>query len=155
MSRSADIIFTTENDNIKVPGFRRRVITNWIREVAELKGKRIGEITYVFCDDHFIRRLNKKSLNHDYETDILTFDNCVDDLLFADIVISLETIDSNATIFGEPSYRELLRVMIHGVLHLCGYRDATEEEQQTMRQEEDAALALLPEKYEEIWTKRS
>ncbi|WP_052110398.1 rRNA maturation RNase YbeY [Porphyromonas sp. COT-108 OH1349] len=155
MSRSADIIFTTENDNIKVPGFRRRVITNWIREVAELKGKRIGEITYVFCDDRFIRRLNKKSLNHDYETDILTFDNCVDDLLFADIVISLETIDSNATIFGEPSYRELLRVMIHGVLHLCGYRDATEEEQETMRQEEDAALALLPEKYEEIWTKRS
>ncbi|MDO4789374.1 MAG: rRNA maturation RNase YbeY [Porphyromonas sp.] len=155
MSRSADIIFTTENDGIKVPGFRRRVITNWIREIADLKGKRLGEITYIFCDDRFIRRLNKKSLNHDYETDILTFDNCVDDLLFADIVISIDTVRSNAEIYGEPYFRELLRVMIHGVLHLCGYDDLTEEEQGAMRREEDAALALLPDEYEQIWTKQS
>lgn len=148
---TADIIFTTESDAVSVPSFKRRVVSEWIRQVAEKYDRQVGEITYVFCDDAFIKRLNKKELNHNYATDILTFDSCVGDLLFADIVISLDTVRDNAKTYEQTLQRECLRVMIHGVLHLCGQDDHSDDEKEQMRRAEDECLAMLPEDMSSVW----
>lgn len=148
---TAGVIYTAESDAVRVPMFKRKEITQWVHDVADLYDRSVGEITYIFCDDSFIKRLNKKELNHDYATDILTFDNCVGDLLFADIVISVDTVKENALEYKQEPERELFRVMIHGVLHLCGLTDGTPEEQAEMRQAEDEALAMLPENLMDLW----
>lgn len=141
------------SEGVKVPHFRRREVNAWIRDVAEEYGYEIGEITYQFCNDERILQINKQYLNHDYYTDIITFDQSRDGFLFADIVISLETVRDNANEYGELFERELLRVIIHGILHLCGVNDKSEEEAQEMRAAEDNALAMLPSDISLMWRK--
>lgn len=140
-------------EGVTIPAFRRREVNAWIKDVAEEYGYEVGDITYQFCDNERILEINQKYLNHDYYTDIITFDHTRDGLLFADIVISVEMVTSNAEEYGEPFRREFLRVLIHGVLHLCGVDDQTEEQAKEMRQAEENALAMLPANLSEVWRK--
>ena len=140
-------------EGVTIPAFRRREVNAWIKDVAEEYGYEVGDITYQFCHNERILEINQKYLNHDYYTDIITFDQTRDGLLFADIVISVEMVTSNAEEYGEPFRREFLRVLIHGVLHLCGVDDQTEEQAKEMRQAEENALAMLPADLSEVWRK--
>ena len=131
-----------QNDDIKFPPIKRRDTTNWIKEVAAQYGKQVGDISYIFCSDNKILEINKAYLNHDYYTDIITFDYSEEGIISGDIFISLDTIKSNAEQF-ETSYNdELSRVIIHGILHLCGINDKTPSEEKAMREAEDKALFI-------------
>ena len=126
-----------------MPNIKRRATTAWIKAVAATYGKRVGEIGYLFVDDEHILDVNKQYLGHDYYTDIITFDYCEGDVLNGDLVISLDTVRSNAELFGKPYEEELHRVIIHGVLHLCGLNDKGPGERELMEDAENRALALL------------
>lgn len=142
-----DMAINYYSEGVSVPAFRRRELTAWIKEVAAKYGMRCGEISYIFCNDDKILEVNKEYLQHDYYTDIITFDYTEGDTISGDIFISLDTVASNADKFGQPYSRELLRVVIHGILHLCGINDKGEGERAIMEQAENAALALaVPEK---------
>lgn len=142
------------SEGVEVPPFRRRVVNEWIATVAESYGYEVGEITFQFCNDERILEVNNKYLGHNYYTDVITFVQEVEErFLFADIIISLDTVRSNAEQYGEGFERELLRVLIHGVLHLCGCDDQSEEQQQAMRAAEEKALSLLPRNLAEVWRK--
>ncbi len=136
-------MITYNCENIKMPAIRRRDTSAWIRRVAATYGKRVGEVGYLFCDDEHILQVNREYLQHDYYTDIITFDYCEDDTLNGDLVISLDTIRTNAEKFGRPYDEELHRVIIHGILHLCGINDKGPGEREQMEAAENRALALL------------
>ena len=136
-------MITYNSENVKMPALRRRDTSAWIRRVADTYGKRIGEVGYLFCDDEKILEVNREFLQHDYYTDIITFDYCEDDVLNGDIVISLDTVRSNAKQLGKPYEEELHRVIIHGILHLCGQNDKGLGEREQMEAAENRALALL------------
>ena len=127
-----------------MPHIKKRDTTAWIRRVADSYGKRVGEVGYLFVDDEKILEVNKEYLGHDYYTDIITFDYCEDDMLNGDIVISVDTVRSNAEMLGKDYDDELHRVIIHGILHLCGIDDKGSGQRQLMEAAEDRALALLP-----------
>lgn len=129
--------------NVKIPSLPRRSISSWVRRVATSYGKRTGDIAYVFCDDEKILEVNRQYLGHDYYTDIITFDYCEGDVIHGDLFISLDTVRSNAELFGKEFNQELLRVMIHGVLHLCGVNDKGPGEREIMAAAEDLALSRL------------
>ena len=126
-----------------MPNIKRRATTAWIKAIAATYGKRVGEIGYLFVDDEHILDVNNQYLGHDYYTDIITFDYCEGDVLNGDLVISLDTVRSNAELFGKPYEEELHRVIIHGVLHLCGLNDKGPGERELMEDAENRALALL------------
>lgn len=136
-------MITYNCENIKMPAIRRRDTSAWIRRVAATYGKRVGEVGYLFCDDEHILQVNREYLQHDYYTDIITFDYCEDDTLNGDLVISLDTIRTNAEKYGRPYDEELHRVIIHGILHLCGINDKGPGEREQMEAAENRALALL------------
>ncbi len=131
------------SENVKPPKLYRNSVSGWIRKVAQKYGKIVGDINYIFCDDIKILEINKKFLKHDYYTDVITFDYSVNDTISGDIFISLETVESNAKDYSVSFENELRRVMIHGILHLCGQNDQTPEEKQEMRHKEDIALRLI------------
>ena len=138
------------SENVKVPQIRRRDTSAWIKKVAAPHGKKVGDIAYIFCDDEKILEVNRQYLQHDYYTDIITFDYSEDDVISGDIFISLDTVRTNAEQFATQSERfkspyeqELHRVIIHGVLHLCGINDKGPGEREIMEQNENEALALL------------
>ena len=131
-----------ETVDISSPAIDFKSTTHWIKTVIKNLNKKLGDITYIFCSDAEILRINQSFLNHDYYTDIITFDYTEGDKLSGDLFISLETVQSNAIKFKTEFNEELRRVMIHGVLHLCGYNDKTSEEQKVMRAKENEALAL-------------
>jgi rRNA maturation RNase YbeY len=135
-------MITYSTENVKMPAIRRRDTSAWIRRVAESYGKKVGEVGYLFCDDDHILQVNREYLGHDYYTDIITFDYCEDNILNGDLVISLDTIRTNAEQFGKPYDEELHRVIIHGILHLCGLNDKGPGERELMEAAEDRALAL-------------
>ena len=112
-------------------------IREWIKATAENEGKEIGEITYMFGSDAFILETNRKYLQHDYLTDIITFDYCEENMLNGDIAISLERVRENARTYQVCVEKELLRVLIHGILHLCGYKDKSRKDAAQMRSKED------------------
>ena len=127
-----------------MPGIRKRETTQWIKAVAQTYGKRVGDIAYIFCSDERILEVNRQYLQHDYYTDIITFDYCEGNRLSGDLFISLDTVRTNAQQFAGGDYgRELHRVIIHGVLHLCGLDDKGPGERELMEQAEDRALAML------------
>ena len=126
-----------------MPNIRKRQTTQWIKAVAATYGKRVGDIGYLFCSDEHILDVNREYLGHDYYTDIITFDYCEDDILSGDIVISLDTIRTNAEIFHKTYEEELHRVIIHGILHLCGINDKGPGEREKMEAAEDQALQML------------
>jgi rRNA maturation RNase YbeY len=115
----------------------------WIKQVAANHHKKIGDISYLFCNDEKILSVNLQYLQHDYYTDIITFDSSDETTLHGDIFISLETVASNAKEYQASFQLELYRVMIHGILHLCGIDDQTEKDQAIMTQQENQALQLI------------
>ena len=135
-------MITYNCENVKMPAIRRRDTSAWIKRVAESYGKRVGEVGYLFCDDEKILEVNKEYLQHDYYTDIITFDYCEDDVLNGDIVISLDTVRSNAEQLGKDYDDELHRVLIHGILHLCGLNDKGPGEREQMEAAENQALSI-------------
>ncbi len=130
-------------DNVKMPALPRRATNAWIRAVAAHYGKKVGEVAYIFCDDAKILEVNRQYLQHDYYTDIITFDYCEGDTLHGDIFVSLDTVRSNAAEFGTTFDNELHRILIHGILHLCGQADKTPEARAEMTRKENHALTLL------------
>ena len=114
----------------------------WIKEIVRRENKIPGDISYCFCSDEYIYQQNVKFLNHDTLTDIITFDNCVADWVQGNILISFDRVEDNAKQFGVELQDEILRVLAHGVLHLCGYKDKTDEEATLMRQKENEAIKL-------------
>ena len=135
-------MITYNSENIAFPKIKRRETTAWIKRVAAAHGKRVGEIGYLFCDDEKILEVNREFLQHDYYTDIITFDYCEDDVLNGDLVISLDTIRTNAEQQGTAYEEELHRVIIHGILHLCGINDKGPGEREIMEAEENKALSM-------------
>lgn len=136
-------MITYNSENIKMPRLKRRETSAWIESVAATYDRRIGEIGYMFVDDEKILEVNREYLGHDYYTDIITFDYDESDVLNGDIVISVDTVRSNAEQFGKSFDDELHRVIIHGILHLCGINDKGPGERELMEAAEDKALALL------------
>ena len=128
--------------NVKMPAIRRRDTSAWVKAVAASYGKKVGEIAYIFVDDEEILRVNREYLQHDYYTDIITFDYTEGDTISGDLFISLDTVRTNAEQFGKPYEEELHRVIIHGILHLCGINDKGPGERELMEAAEDKALAL-------------
>ena len=135
------IFYTTEN--VKAPKLEKRKTNVWIKTVAEKYDKKIGEIAYIFCDDAKILEVNKTYLQHDYFTDIITFDYCEGAVLNGDIFISLDTVRTNAQEFGVTFENELHRILIHGILHLCGQEDKTPEARLVMTRKENEALQMI------------
>ena len=132
-----------EAEGVKFPNIKKRETTNWIRKVAASYGKKVGEIGYLFVNDEKILEVNNQYLGHDYYTDIITFDYCEGDVLNGDLVISLDTIRTNAELFHKSYDEELHRVIIHGILHLCGINDKGPGERELMEAAENRALELL------------
>ena len=132
-----------QSENIKMPALHRRETSAWLRRVVDSYGRRVGNIAYIFCDDGKILEVNKKFLHHDYFTDIITFDDDEGNLVSGDIFISLDTVRSNSVKFHTDYELELHRVIVHGVLHLCGINDKGPGEREIMEAAENKALALL------------
>ena len=118
-------------------------ISNWISNTIFSEGFKLDEITYVFCNDEYLHKLNVEFLNHDTFTDIISFDYSVGKLLQGDIFISIERVKENAKDFNEALDKELLRVIIHGILHYCGYKDKNEKDASVMREKENYYLSIL------------
>lgn len=135
------VSFYTEG--IEMPDINKSEIRNWVKKVAELHSKRLGPVSYIFCDDNKILEVNKQFLQHDYYTDIITFDYTEGDKISGDLFISLDTVRTNAEQFGQDYNTELHRVIIHGILHLCGINDKGPGEREIMEAEENKALEIL------------
>ena len=125
-----------------MPKIKKRDTSAWIKAVAASYGRKVGEIGYLFVDDEKILEVNREYLGHDYYTDVITFDYDEDDTVRGDIVISLDTVRSNAQLFGKTYEEELYRVIIHGILHLCGINDKGPGEREIMEAAENKALAM-------------
>lgn len=137
-------MITYNTESVAMPKIRRRDTSSWIKLVAERHGKRVGDVAYIFCDDARILEVNRQYLKHDYYTDIITFDYTEGDVISGDIFISLDTVRSNAEKFHTDPAQELRRVIIHGILHLCGINDKGPGERAIMEQHENEALRLFP-----------
>ena len=122
---------------------KRTILKQWITTIVEKNKKEVGEISYIFCSDEQLLEINKEFLNHDYYTDIITFDYSEADVISGDLFISIERIKDNAKTLKTSYQEELHRVIIHGVLHLLGYKDKTEVESENMRKLEDECLLIL------------
>ena len=128
-----------------MPAIKRRETTAWIRRVAATYGRKVGDVGYMFVNDEKILEVNNEYLGHDYYTDIITFDYDEGDTINGDLVISLDTVRTNAEKFDKDYDEELHRVIIHGILHLCGINDKGPGEREIMEAAENRALALLSE----------
>ncbi|MCR4773845.1 MAG: rRNA maturation RNase YbeY [Prevotella sp.] len=136
-------MITYNAEGVKMPKIRHRDTTAWIKAVAATYGRKVGEVGYMFVDDEKILEVNNEYLGHDYYTDIITFDYDEDDVINGDLVISLDTVRTNAEKFGKEYDDELHRVIIHGILHLCGINDKGPGEREIMEAAENKALAML------------
>ena len=136
-------MITYNTDGVRMPKIRKRDTSAWIKAVAATYGRKVGEVGYMFVSDEKILEVNRKYLGHDYYTDVITFDYDEDDIVSGDVVISLDTVRSNAELFGKEYDDELHRVIIHGILHLCGINDKGPGEREIMEAAENKALAML------------
>jgi len=134
ISFNSEIDFQLDNETL---------FSNWISKVILSENKKEGDINYIFCDDEFILEINKQYLNHDYYTDIISFDYSVGNELHGDIFISIERVQENAEDFNVTFDEELKRVIIHGILHYCGYKDKSKEDEAIMRNKEDEKIKLF------------
>lgn len=128
----------------ELPIFNQLAVNEWIKQVARNHERVVGPLTYIFCSDDRIIEVNRQFLNHDYFTDIITFDYSSHKRISGDMFISLDTVKSNAELFQRAYNEELMRVVIHGVLHLCGINDKGPGEREIMEAHENEALAILP-----------
>ena len=136
-------MITYNSDGVRMPKIRRRDTSAWIKAVAATYGRKVGDVGYMFVSDEKILEVNREYLGHDYYTDVITFDYDEDDIVSGDVVISLDTVRSNAELFGKDYDDELHRVIIHGILHLCGINDKGPGEREIMEAAENNALAML------------
>lgn len=134
---------TFQSEGVEHPQINEKKLSQWIESVANKHDREIGEISYLFCDDEKILEVNQEYLNHDFFTDIITFDYSEENTISGDIIISLQTVESNSQMYKTEYTEELHRVIIHGILHLCGLNDLTDDEEKTMREAEDEALEML------------
>lgn len=128
----------------ELPIFNQLAVNEWIKQVARNHNRVVGPLTYIFCSDDRIIEVNRQFLNHDYFTDIITFDYSSHKRISGDMFISLDTVKSNAELFQRAYNEELMRIVIHGVLHLCGINDKGPGEREIMEAHENDALAILP-----------
>ena len=142
MKNKKKIMITYNSEGVRMPKIKKRDTSAWIKAVAASYGRKVGEIGYLFVDDEKILEVNREYLGHDYYTDVITFDYDEDDTVSGDIVISLDTVRSNAQLFGKTYEEELYRVIIHGILHLCGINDKGPGEREIMEAAENKALAM-------------
>ena len=133
--------FFENTDAIELP----KKTSTWLENLILEEEKKLGEITYIFCDDAYLLRVNQDYLQHDYYTDIITFDYVKGKTISGDIFVSLQRISDNASTLSNSFEKELQRVIAHGILHLCGYKDKTEEEEKMMRSKEDYYLSKYKE----------
>jgi len=133
---------TFYSEDVEKPRLKYTPIKNWIREILLDYGKKEGNINYIFCSDEYLLEINKKYLNHDYFTDIITFDYCSENEVSGDMYISIQRVEENALMLGTGE-SEIYRVIIHGILHLCGFNDNTTDEIEEMRKNEDISLKKL------------
>ena len=119
-----------------------KALSHWISKIILHENHELGELTYVFCDDEYLHKLNLQFLNHDTLTDIISFDNSLGKQIHGEVYISIERVKENASIYGVAFLEELHRVIIHGVLHFCGYQDKSEKQQEVMTGKENEALGL-------------
>lgn len=134
------IRFSSQIENFELPEASN--VKKWIAELVKRREKSVGNISYLFCDDEYMLEVNRHYLDHDTYTDIITFDYVVANLISGDIFISVDRVGENARLFGVEFERELLRVVIHGVLHLLGQGDKSDAEAAEMRRQEEEALSL-------------
>lgn len=134
------VTFHTQDCGFRLRG--KRDAAAWLRRVAEAEGRKVGSVSVVFCSDAAMLALNRDYLAHDYLTDIITFDYSEGRLISGDLMIGVETVRANAATFGTAFGEELMRVMVHGILHLCGHGDKTPFEEAEMRKLEDKYLTL-------------
>jgi len=118
-------------------------ISNWISDVIISEDKKLGEINYIFCDDEYLLKINQEHLQHDYYTDIISFDYTIGNEISGDMFISIDRVKDNAVEFNVAFDDELKRVIVHGVLHYCGYKDKSEADEFLMRSKEDEKLAMF------------
>lgn len=130
-------------DSVEMPAIDEKKVSAWLKEVASTYHRRVGELCYRFCSDEVILDCNRQFLNHDYYTDIITFDYSEGRKVSGDMLISLDTVRSNAEQMGVEYDRELLRVIVHGLLHLCGLHDKEPGEREKMEAAENKALEML------------
>ena len=133
--------FFSEGISFQLEG--KRKISQWLKQVAAIEGKNTGCLCYVFVSDEYIREINKKYLHHNHHTDIITFDDSTGNNISGEMYISIDTVRSNAQYYHVSFRNELLRVMVHGMLHLCGYKDITAKEKRAMRDTETKCLLLI------------
>ena len=136
-------MITYNVEGVRMPAIKKRATNAWIRAVAASHGRRVGEVGYMFVDDEKILEVNREYLGHDYYTDIITFDYDEGDRINGDLVISLDTVRTNAEQFGKSYDEELHRVIIHGILHLCGINDKGPGEREIMEAAENKALKMI------------
>ncbi len=130
-------------EDIQFDNVDENLITNWINEVITKEKKIVGNITYIFCSDAYLLNINQQYLKHDYFTDVITFDYSENEFISGDIFISIDTVNDNSKDLDINLNDELYRVMVHGVLHLCGYNDKTNEEKIIMTNKENFYLNRL------------
>lgn len=131
------------NEDVPFPKIKKRRTSCWIKDVIISEGKAIGNISFIFCSDDYLWEVNKKYLNHDYYTDIITFDYVEDAIINGDIFISIDRVRDNAREFSTSIINELHRVLIHGILHLIGYEDKSKEDKMLMTAKEDYYFKVL------------
>ena len=129
-------------EETQLPAVRQEAVREWVRTVARSYGKKVGDISYIFCSDEKILAVNREFLQHDYYTDIITFDYCEGDILSGDLFISVDTVRDNAAFYKTDFDTELNRVIVHGILHLIGYDDHCDEDIAEMRAKENYYLDL-------------
>ncbi len=134
-----------DEDSVKSKLKNKRKLKTWIKSIIVSYGKTVGDISFIFVSDPRILEINQQYLQHDYYTDVITFDYVEEDSISGDIFISVDTVASNSTLYNTTYIAELHRVIIHGVLHLCGLKDKTKTAERQMRQAENQALKLLKE----------
>ena len=135
-------MITYQTDGAKMPAIKKRETTAWIRRVAATYNKKVGDVGYIFCNDERILEVNREYLQHDYYTDIITFDYTEGNTISGDLFISLDTVKTNSEQFGTEYNEELHRTIIHGILHLCGIDDKGPGEREIMEAAENRALEM-------------
>lgn len=138
------IYFNYENDFVLE---NEEVVSSWLEAVIASEDKKLGEINYIFCDDEYLHKINLEYLSHDTLTDIISFDYSLGNELHGDIFVSIERVIENAADFKTEFSEELKRVLVHGVLHYCGYKDKSEDEEKLMRSKEDEKLKMFHVKH--------
>ncbi len=131
------------NNEVRLTINNKLLLKQWIKQVALLYGKEVGDLNVIFCSDEKLLEINRQFLGHNYYTDIITFDYCTDDNLEGELYISIDTVKANAIEYKQLFSDELYRVIIHGVLHLCGFDDHSNKQKHTMREKENEAITLL------------